>query len=341
MEDSKIFELFKPTENDKLSELKGYDLQDLIYYLNDLYLTLRSTLGLDKSITFGMELEFEKSKNALINAELLLNNLNNEFKIKHDGSLGTFSGEIATPILKDLEVDWEKLEKVCRIVSRHATIVEKAGGHIHVGAHILGREKDSILNFLKLWAVYENIIFRFCYGEFLSGRDGISRYAYSMRDRFSDAEKTGREDSTLSAYNVIHMVARDKYQAVNFGHVNNLIEEQERNTIEFRCPNGTLNPIIWQNNLNLFVKLIEYAKSNEFNHDIINERESINYEVPHFVADYNKIYLKQALELTDMIFNNNLDKMYFLKQYLKKYQYTNQPLAKAKQFTKPFKKAFK
>lgn len=341
MKDSKIFELFKPTENDKLSDLKGYDLQDLIYYLNDLYLTLRTTLGLDKSVTFGMELEFEKSKNVLINTELSLSNLNEDFKIKHDGSLGVFSGEIATPILKDFEVDWEKLEKVCKIVSRHATIVEKAGGHIHVGAHILGREKDSILNFLKLWAVYENIIFRFCYGEFLSGRDGISRYAYSMKDKFEEVEMMCRKDDDLTSYDVVRRVARDKYQAVNFCHVHNLLEEQERNTIEFRCPNGTLNPVIWQNNLNLFVKLIEYAKSKEFNDDIINKRRTLNFEVPHQVSDYNKIFLKQALELTDMIFNNNLDKMYFLKQYLKKYQYTNQPLAKAKKFTKPFTKTFK
>lgn len=341
MNDSKIFEIFKPTENDKFSDLKGYDLQDLIYYLNDLYLALRSTLGLDKEVTFGMELEFEKSMNFFINTRLALSDLDKEFKIKHDGSLGILSGEIATPVLKDVEADWEKLSRLCKVVSSHATIADKAGGHVHVGAHIFGKDKDGILNFVKLWSVYENIIFRFCYGEFLTARDGISKYAYAMRERFDEIERWCREDEDVLPYDVVRRLARDKYQAVNFCHISDLTRVGDKNTIEFRCPNGTLNPVIWQNNLNLFIKLIEYAKSKEFNNDIIDERKNLNYTVPHKSSEYNKIYLKQALELTDMIFNNNLDKIYFLKQYLKKYQYTNQPLAKAKQFTKPFTKTFK
>lgn len=35
---------------------------------------------------------------------------------------------------------------------------------------------------------------------------------------------------------------------------------------------------------------------------------------------YNRINLPLALELVDMIFDNNLDKVYFLRQYLKNYQ---------------------
>lgn len=32
---------------------------------------------------------------------------------------------------------------------------------------------------------------------------------------------------------------------------------------------------------------------------------------------YGEIFLPEALEFSDMIFDNNLDKVYFLKQYLK------------------------
>ena len=35
--------------------------------------------------------------------------------------------------------------------------------------------------------------------------------------------------------------------------------------------------------------------------------------------DYNKLYIDEALELVDLVFDNNLDKINFLKQYLKLY----------------------
>ena len=51
---------------------------------------------------------------------------------------------------------------------------------------------------------------------------------------------------------------------------------------------------------------------------------------------YDEIYLEQALELCDMLFTNNLDKVYFLKQYLKSFQVLekNYDYAKAPQLTK-------
>ncbi len=336
MED-KIFELLNPTDNDKLLDLKGYDLQDFLYYLNNFYLTLRDSLGLDENVTFGMELEFERSNKALITRDLVHQNLDEEFKVKHDGSLGMGGGEIATPVLRDLEVDWEKLEKVCKICSSHATIMGKAGGHIHIGAQILGFNTTTFLNFLKLWAVYENIIFRFSYGEFLTGRDGIKTYAYSVREKFEDIVNRYKNSDDVSIYGLLQNVVTNKYQAANFQHITSFNRKQERNTIEFRCPNGTLNPVIWQNNLNFFVRLIEYARSNEYNDDIVSERRNFNEDLIDNTVEYNKIYLRQALELSDMIFNNNLDKVYFLRQYLKQFESTNQPLAKAKPFTKAFK----
>ena len=52
--------------------------------------------------------------------------------------------------------------------------------------------------------------------------------------------------------------------------------------------------------------------------------------------------MDQALELCDMIFTNNLDKVYFLRQYLKSFQvcrekdiYAQEPIyTKARKFTK-------
>ena len=58
-----------------------------------------------------------------------------------------------------------------------------------------------------------------------------------------------------------------------------------------------------------------------------------NYYVFDWEKVYNEIYIEQSLELCDMIFSNNLDKIYFLKQYLKQLkvcqnseQYTKSPI---------------
>ena len=47
---------------------------------------------------------------------------------------------------------------------------------------------------------------------------------------------------------------------------------------------------------------------------------------------YKNIFLTQAIEFVDLIFNNNLDKIYFLRQYLKSFE-EKDSYEKAKKFT--------
>ncbi len=92
------------------------------------------------------------------------------------------------------------------------------------------------------------------------------------------------------------------------------------NTIEFRSPNGTLDNIIWQNNVNFFFKLLIYARSINYNDDLIEKRHLTNLDKYNELKWYDEIFLGHALELCDMIFTNNLDKICFLKQYLKSFE---------------------
>ena len=49
---------------------------------------------------------------------------------------------------------------------------------------------------------------------------------------------------------------------------------------------------------------------------------------------YNDIYYDQAIELCDLIFNKNIDKIYFLRQYLKNNSVSHSDnFIKAKKFT--------
>ena len=60
----------------------------------------------------------------------------------------------------------------------------------------------------------------------------------------------------------------------------------------------------------------------------------ISDDIPSNIYKYSRIYMEQAIELADMIFDNNLDKVYFLRQYIKDGSVSNKPLVKSREFTR-------
>ncbi len=135
---------------------------------------------------------------------------------------------------------------------------------------------------------------------------------------------------------LIDILAVDRYQGVNFQEVYDLRTIKEGNTIEFRTPNGTFSPVIWQNNVNLLIKLLNYVSSSRYDDDIVSKRMKLNGKKYYNNLElYRETFLDQALELCDMVFDNNLDKGYFLRQYLKNFQvYADDEEIKAKRFIK-------
>lgn len=130
------------------------------------------------------------------------------------------------------------------------------------------------------------------------------------------------------------------FKDFNFDKLQNRIGIEIPNVadhFEVRCFNGTLSPEIAQNNINLITKIVtaviegridkEYVlfeykkyKKKRYNFDrfcckLETEQEIAQYN--RLLDGFNKIKMEKALKLADMIFDNNLDKLYFLKQYLK------------------------
>lgn len=188
-----------------------------------------------------------------------------------------------------------------------------------------------------MWSVYENIIFRFVYGDFLTARPCMLEYAEPMtKDFWQDYETLKNEGASLDA--IISRISHKRYQAVNFENVSNYNcnNFSSKNTIEFRCPNGSLNSAIWKNNVNFFIKFLTYSRNTSFNDDLVQQRHQLNLDKFAELKLYDEIYLEQALELCDMIFANNFDKIYFLRQYLKSFQVCekNTDYPKARMLTK-------
>ena len=73
---------------------------------------------------------------------------------------------------------------------------------------------------------------------------------------------------------------------MNFNNVVDFHSLKKNNTIEFRCPNGTLNPIIWQNNVNLFAHLL--SSDNLFQADLVNTRRLQNKHQNNNLESYEK-----------------------------------------------------
>ncbi|MBR3199066.1 MAG: amidoligase family protein [Bacilli bacterium] len=323
--------------NDNFSALKGTELLDLLVNIENYNLEYRNSLDLDENVTFGIEIEYERLSKSLV--KLFLNRNFNAWFSRPDGSL-TFGGEVISPIMRDNEETWRDIKKICTYLRRKFVVTsDNAGGHIHVGAHILGNDHNKWRKFIKTYAAYEDILFRFLYGDKLSPRKTLRKYAPPIASMvFWRLEELNEAKDMYALRNALPIQSRA--QAVNFTNVKfHKLGDQViiKNTIEFRCPNSTTEEVIWQNNINALTKLMIESSSNNFDEEYIdyviekNDNSSIQRRYM-----YNEVMLKKALDYVDLIFDNNQDKIYFLRQYLKNFEEINDInfAFKAKKFIK-------
>lgn len=212
-----ILKKISPYDNNQLSEMCGSDLLDFVTILNEFYLELRNNLELQKNITFGVEIECENAKMFEASEHLDKLSLKDKWLIDYDLSLDD-GKEIISPILKDEQQSWHDLNNVCSVISNYGVIGKNSGGHIHIGTHVLGDKRCSWLNFIKLWSVYENIIFRFAYGEYLNARPSLNKYALPISSNlWCDYEKILADDLNLKK--LLKRITYDKYSAFNLNNV--------------------------------------------------------------------------------------------------------------------------
>ena len=332
-----------------LSEISNSDRVMMMCLLKQYYLSLRDRICIDCNISFGLEIEFEEAMNDIIDEELYRNFNGEGWIMVPDDSLSN-GAEINSPKLCDCEDTWIDLNYVCRIVNENAYVMDNTSGHIHIGTQILGNNPKYWGNFAKLWATYENVINRFLYGEYVGPRADIVSYAKPVsKDFISDLDRINDRSNGVSAKHMFKLFDKGeeprklrRRKSVNFTNVSEIepykynMNGIDMNTVEFRSPNGTFDPVIWQNNINFITKLMLYCKSDKFDCDKIIRRMNmvISDDIPSNIYKYSRIYMEQVIELADMIFDNNLDKVYFLRQYVKGGEVSTKPMVKSKKFTR-------
>jgi len=306
-----------------LTKLNKSDLQDLYFKLENYRLRYRNNIDLNSNLSFGVEIEFD---NVVLNAvrSFLLNYDDlKDWLVVEDISVGSFNkngeivgGEISSAILHDLESDWNKLSQIMKFLKRlKATANQKTSFHVHVGAQIFGEDLEYVKRFIKLWCIFEDIIFRFSYGKNLFARKRILDFAQPIFPIYK--ENWYNDSSFFDNITDIKNFISGKDKAVNFNNYHKLTNEVEvNNTIEFRCANGTLNQAIAQNFINFYIKFILYSTSDNYNDSLVDYLFS-KTNVKDLSA-YSSLNINKALVLVDLIFDNTLDKINFLKQYFKK-----------------------
>lgn len=300
------------------------DKERVIQELKDFYVPYRKSLKLPSDATFGLEIEFKmpdynwKYRSNFSCQDIAAMTFMEEHNYNGIWDVCPEENdhiEIVSPILIDESKTWKDLHNILNNIKENGAYYSgECGAHIHVGRHLLGNNIESWLIFFKTWAIFEDIIFRFTNGE-----------NYSKRTNFDDKSKSTRElfidliDRYTSSNGEMQSLLLDKKHCINIeqtyvddmASLNEKFENNIENTIEFRCPNGTLNKVIWQNNVSFFTKFLLACKSENYDAELVDHlyRKVINKDK---LEDDNLAFI-----LVDLIFNSDFDKYCFLRQYYK------------------------
>ena len=248
-------------------------------------------ITLPGQMTIGVEIEsegpcnWENIRETIDEAEL-------DWVAKDDGSLQNGT-EVVSTILTESTASME-IFKICQELRRlRQTTSKRCGGHIHIGADYLTDIQDW-RNLRTIWNNAEGIFYAISNAKGEIPRQGVIEYAspISKKDEtFSETIKLDSEDDLEKYIKLLKEIQGSKYSGINYRNVGS----SGKNTIEFRLPNGTINPTTWVENINLFGGLIrtshELSKIMKKTEEQRTEEEKqmlYNYEILQTETDEKK-----------------------------------------------------
>lgn len=324
-----------------LSSLSDTSKERLIHELKDFYIPYRDSLDLPSYVTFGCEIEFKMlGYDDLYKLNFVDENNAATYFLKEQGYDYNYEVEdevndhieLISPVLTDSKDTWDELENILEFIKNNdGNVICKngiyelpsCGSHIHVGKNMFNDNSTAWLNFFKLWYLYEDIIFKFTNGEYYKLRPSAKNKACKINNI---CMKILNDYSFFNQIDISYLI-NNKINCINFNQANitrriiNPFENNKANTIEFRNPNGSLNKVIWQNNVNFFTKILCSISSTNFDVEKLNYLFLNRSEISEF-------------SLCDLVFNEDFDKYCFLRQYYKDFGDSNKKEYKFK--SKPF-----
>ena len=278
---------------------------------NDFVKKLCETTIINPNITIGVELEacneniknFNKTKTVF-----------NDFNIKQD--LSVKSGfEIVSPILHYNLTDMNKLYQVCELLKRCNFYTDQScGGHIHIGASYFTSKEDYYM-LVYLYSNVENILYYITDKEGTIKRSSVERFAMKSKEEYLKAIDEGlfnKEHFNSEITDVFNEINKDRYKGLNFKNIGNA----DKNTIEFRMPNGEIEFSELLANIKLFAKLIEMS------HELVQIDKTDIIKQKALKLSHTKDEEEKLLLLLEILFPNPTDRIIYLKRYKINYALT-------------------
>lgn len=262
----------------------------------------RSKLTLPYKANFGLELELDKVDLSEVR-ELVGRNIGGDFSVKNDKSLTTgMNAEINTPVLHNSKATWELLKRMGELLKKINASYDCCSFQVNFDGSLLPSVEDRV-KFLKIYAMYEDIVYRFSKGEDLSYRDSLEEYA-------SPIILTLKGVLSINNDAVVEMFSNQKRYGICF-------KSRDCDLIEFRTPNMTDNVCLWQNYVTFFYYLLNLVHSGKINMREVDEYIN-SYSRIYILENYEKEKEEKALQLSKKLFCNSTDRINFMHQYLGK-----------------------
>ncbi|MDD6388520.1 MAG: amidoligase family protein, partial [Bacilli bacterium] len=257
----------------------------------------------DTRITFGLELEcLTENYKEVLNCKNILKN----WKITKDASVEK-GVEIISPVLSYDQESIKELKYVCEMLARNNFSVDSTcGGHVHLGFDYF-KDVNEYAIFLTLYSRIENLLYIIGNRSGTTTRDGFSEFATFLNDDTLNIVNNINYAKFNSMDSYVHLIKDTQYHKFYGLNLTN-IGNKEKNTIEFRFPNGELdfNEII--HNVKLFAKLFEVSKEITYTK---NKRLLSLYR--DIISSYDMDM--QIVNLLDLLFDNDLDKEFYMDRY--------------------------
>ena len=189
--------------------------------------------------------------------DLKIEKLNN-WTVVNDGS----GNEFSSPILSNNNEGVNDIYRTCNFLKANKQKVSGLdGGHIHFDATFM-KDRNAYINLLELYFSTEKLLYIISNEKGTKPREETvldCGYAKPLSKMFFDRcqEMNEEEIETLKYLNdkefinKIKVLQETRNFGINFSNVDDG-SKMDINTIEFRMPNGTINPDVWIENINLF-----------------------------------------------------------------------------------------
>ena len=277
-------------------------MADVITELEKRPFVYREVLGIPKKVNFGLEFELDKiDPNEVY--KLVRKEFGSSWIVKEDKSLTKGeNAEIVSPVLQNTKDTWIMLKRLGEILERLNPDYDKCSFQVNFDGSLLPSQKERV-RLLKLFAKYEDIIYRFSQGEDDHYRDALETYAAPIILALKGMLAVG-EGAT------VEMFSNQKRYGITF-------KTNDCDLIEYRTPNMSSNPLYWQNYINVFYYLTVGAGKAKFD----------KRDVDRYIDSFSRIYILEgyerenrdkAIEFSEMFLPGNVDKSNFMHQYVKK-----------------------